>query len=62
MESTQWCSLFCTGNEAVGELTLPFEDNNGIFLDIPICAECLETVMQNQKEALARILGPVVDS
>lgn len=59
MQMTQWCSLLCTGNEAVGDLSIPV---NGERMDVPVCQECLETIRDNPKEALARITGTVVDS
>jgi len=55
MESTKWCSLFCTGNESIGELEIEFREGESV--PVPVCQECLDQVMQNQKEALARILG-----
>jgi hypothetical protein len=59
-ESVQWCSLFCTGNEAIGELSIRFTGDE--WIDVPVCQECVDQIETNQQEALDRILGPVVDS
>lgn len=53
-DTVQWCSLFCEGNEAIGELTVPIgEDDTAI----PVCEECMEKVTTDPAKALAVITG-----
>jgi len=40
VQVTRWCSLFCRGNEAVGEITI--DHKPGYTVQLPICEECLE--------------------
>jgi hypothetical protein len=54
IEVVSWCSLFCQGNEATGELTImQYPDT----IVIPICDECKEKVDQR----LDKPLGGVVE-
>ena len=57
--ATTWCSLFCAGNEAIGELTIPLGDDADV--SIPVCQECADEAQENPEESLARILGAVVE-
>lgn len=38
---TLWCSLFCTGNLATGELVV---ESGHDFIKLPICDECKDKV------------------
>jgi len=42
---TMWCSLYCTGNEAVGDIEVEFDKGNTVSL--PLCEQCLETLQNN---------------
>lgn len=55
VQSVNWCSLFCTGNEAIGDMSLRLDDD--VWIDVPVCEKCLVEIQKNQKDALARILG-----
>lgn len=59
-ETVRWCSLFCTGNEAIGEMSIRFTTED--WVSVPVCEACVEEIRVNQQAALDRILGPVVDS
>jgi hypothetical protein len=45
---TFWCSLFCDGTEATGELNAEFPD--GQVITIPVCEECAEKVISGAPE------------
>lgn len=42
VQVTMWCSLFCTGNPATGELKV--KDGEG-WVGIPVCEECRDRAM-----------------
>lgn len=49
IEFTQWCSVFCTGNPANGDITVDFE---GGAVSLPICETCLRTLRENPSRVL----------
>ena len=53
-----WCSLFCTGNEATGELNI--EELPGVWTAIPICITCKEHIEKNTGKSLDTLLRGVV--
>jgi len=57
--AVQWCSLFCTGNEATGELSL--EDEPGIWTVIPICDYCKNYIEGNLGKSIDTLLHGVVE-
>lgn len=50
----KWCSLFCTGHQAIGELNVPIGDTD---VAIPVCLECMEYVTGFPKEVYEKITG-----
>lgn len=58
-EVTRWCSLFCNGNEAAGDLTVPFSDGEAV---IPVCESCASEAKNNPRRVLEVFYGPVLDS
>lgn len=53
--SVTWCSLFCTGNEAIGEIQVSLIQDE--WTTVPVCRECLEEITKDPDAALARIRG-----
>ena len=47
---TLWCSLYCKGNEAVGDMDIDFGDGNTVSL--PLCQECADHLQDNPHLAL----------
>jgi hypothetical protein len=56
---TLWCSLYCEGNEAVGEMDIDYGD--GMMVSLPLCAECAEVLQKNPALALDLKPGSVLD-
>ena len=52
---TSWCSLYCGGSEAVGDMAIDY--GAGLVVNLPLCEECA-TTLQNHPE-LALDLQPV---
>lgn len=50
-----WCSLYCEGNEATGDLNI--EARPGEFITLPICDECKKKI----EARLDRTLGAVLE-
>ena len=59
IEFVNWCSLLCTGTEAIGDITIEYPD--GGSLTLPVCQECLESVQNDQALALALQPAAVLD-
>lgn len=55
---TLWCSLYCEGQEAVGEMEIQFTTEQTISL--PLCAYCADILEKNPQLALALAPGDVV--
>lgn len=65
VDVVKWCSLFCNGSPAVGELEIPIMDAEGNLQEwapIPVCDECghkaelrqsLERLPEDDEEVLA---------
>lgn len=49
IEFRQWCSVFCTGTAAVGDISIEFD---GGVLSLPVCADCLTVLQENPERAL----------
>ena len=49
IEFVQWCSVFCTGQQAQGEITIEFESGP---VSLPICDDCLRTLSENPQRML----------
>lgn len=47
---TQWCSLYCDGNEAVGDMEIAY--NGGKVVSLPVCQECADRLQENPLLAL----------
>lgn len=47
---TVWCSLYCTGNEAVGDMDITYDKKNTVTL--PLCQECADKLLADPKLAL----------
>lgn len=47
---TLWCSLYCEGNEAAGEVDLDYGD--GLVVSLPVCESCATTLQNNPTLAL----------
>lgn len=49
IEFKQWCTVFCTGHEAAGEITIEFDTGT---LNLPICDSCLHVLQDDPQKAL----------
>ena len=58
IEFAQWCSLFCTGNRATGDITINFDTGP---LSLPICEGCLKELQENPHRALELEPGVVLE-
>lgn len=47
---TLWCSLYCEGNEAVGDMNIRYSES--LEVSLPLCQECAEKLQRNPKLAL----------
>lgn len=56
---TLWCSLYCEGNEAVGEMEIDYD--GGKVVSLPLCQECADTLQKNPALALDLEPGDVLD-
>lgn len=46
---TYWCSLFCSGQEAVGDMEIEFK---GDVISLPLCQDCANTLENNPALAI----------
>lgn len=42
---TLWCSLYCEGNEAVGDMVIEYD--RGYKVSLPMCRECADKLEEN---------------
>ena len=56
---TMWCSLYCTGNEAVGDMDIDFGD--GKTVSLPLCQECADHLQKNPDLLLDLVPVDVLD-
>lgn len=56
---TMWCSLYCEGNEAVGDMDIDYGE--GLVVSLPLCQECAEKLQADPKLALDLKPGVVLD-
>lgn len=56
---TVWCSLYCDGNEAVGDMDIDYGE--GLVVSLPLCQECAETLQNNPRLALDLVPIDVLD-
>jgi hypothetical protein len=47
---TLWCSLYCEGNEAAGEVDLDYGE--GLMVSLPVCEKCAGILQENPALAL----------
>jgi len=59
IEFAQWCTVFCSGNEADGEVRLEWP--NGGALELPICQSCLQVLQDHPEKLLDLSPGPVLE-
>ena len=58
IEFAQWCTVFCEGNEASGDITIEFEP---MPVSLPICDGCLKILRENPARALELAPGEVLE-
>lgn len=56
---TMWCSLYCTGNEVVGDMDIDYGD--GRVVSLPLCQECADKLQNNPALALDLVPVDVLD-
>jgi hypothetical protein len=56
---TLWCSLYCEGNEAVGEMDIDW--GGGHVVSLPMCQECADHLQKNPALALDLVPVDVLD-
>lgn len=50
MEITYWCSLYCTGSPAGGNIEIDY--GNGQALSFPVCDECIEQIQLDPQKSM----------
>ena len=58
VEIVRWCSLFCTGHQATGDLNI--ENTPGTWIAIPICDDCKSHIEAGRGKDLDTLLNGVV--
>lgn len=58
IEFKQWCTVFCSGSEASGDITIDFESGS---ISLPICSDCLQLLQNDPQRALELEPGVVLE-
>jgi len=56
---TMWCSLYCDGNPAVGDMDIDY--GQGRVVSLPLCQGCADHLQKNPRLALDLVPEDVLD-